>query len=655
MKMTTVLKQLLKSFCTNSPWIYAVLWKLRHLSPMGLTWEDEYCVYPMPSEMIPSQFEASIDDCCFGGYQIGLLLTNMLNLKYAWGEGVVGKVACTGKHCWVSYDDIFTGEADSNSFSECPEEWLLQFASGFKSIVLVPVLPHGVLQLGSLEMVNEDLSIVAYIKDRFAYIHAQFPPSLLMSRFSEKLEESSSASVSPLNSEDSNTVFSIRNAFKVPGTDLPELLESECKNISVPPISLSEVSSPLSQSISSSQLATQETKLHGSSRLKEESQVFPECNTHAVGANEEIFHGIENLYPAKDPLTPPFENYHADDACYLSFPEDCELHKALGPAFRRDSNEYLWESSLLSEKVLSDLFDGNELLLSAKVGDAEYLLQAVVGQVYDIANISDHAMTSTTQLPSQPQSVKDDPTPLRRLTSPEYVGVDSSPKMTASSESTISMLTDNDNPEKGFDYTRSRKGQKPSTVNKRKARAGDKPRTRPRDRQLIHDRLKELRELVPNGAKYSIDALLDQTVHHMMYLTSVTNRADKLRQWVYGEVTARKNVRSSEIKNGYHQNRTSCGFEIRDELKVCPIVVEDLAHQGHLLIEMLCDEHGLFLEIAQVIRSFNLTILKGVMESSSNNTWAHFVVEASKDFHRLHIFWPLMQLLQRQRNLHKAL
>lgn len=99
-------------------------------------------------------------------------------------------------------------------------------------------------------------------------------------------------------------------------------------------------------------------------------------------------------------------------------------------------------------------------------------------------------------------------------------------------------------------------------------------------------------------------------------------------------------------------------------------------------LQMLCNEHSLFLEIAQVIRSFNLTILKGVMESCSNNTWAHFIVEvsdsfssfkhvfgpisgfnnvifmrlnytvlqASRGFHRLDIFWPLMQLLQRQRN-----
>lgn len=47
---------------------------------------------------------------------------------------------------------------------------------------------------------------------------------------------------------------------------------------------------------------------------------------------------------------------------------------------------------------------------------------------------------------------------------------------------------------------------------------------------------------------------------------------------------------------------------------------------------MLCNEHCLFLEIAQVIRSSQLTILKGVMESRSNNTWAHFIVEVLHNY-----------------------
>ncbi|KAE8662752.1 hypothetical protein F3Y22_tig00113145pilonHSYRG00148 [Hibiscus syriacus] len=93
------------------------------------------------SDIIPSHFEMSIPHGCFGGYPIGLLVARMLHLKF------VGKVASTGKHCWVSYDNIFTGKAYLNLAPEWPEEWLLQFASGIKTIVPVPVLPHGVLQL----------------------------------------------------------------------------------------------------------------------------------------------------------------------------------------------------------------------------------------------------------------------------------------------------------------------------------------------------------------------------------------------------------------------------------------------------------------------------------------------------------------------------
>jgi hypothetical protein len=45
---------------------------------------------------------------------------------------------------------------------------------------------------------------------------------------------------------------------------------------------------------------------------------------------------------------------------------------------------------------------------------------------------------------------------------------------------------------------------------------------------------------------------------------------------------------------------------------------------------MLCDDRGVFLEMAQVIRSLDLTILKGVIESRSNDTWAHFIVEVTE-------------------------
>uniref|UniRef100_A0A2P2KUI5 Transcription factor EMB1444-like isoform X2 n=1 Tax=Rhizophora mucronata TaxID=61149 RepID=A0A2P2KUI5_RHIMU len=146
----------------------------------------------------------------------------------------------------------------------------------------------------------------------------------------------------------------------------------------------------------------------------------------------------------------------------------------------------------------------------------------------------------------------------------------------------------------------------------------------------------------------SIDGLLDQAVKHILYLKSITCRAEQLRQWVHKEVAARKSCRSTDLKDNC-ESGASWAFEFGSEFQLCPIVVEDLPHPGHLRIEMLCNEHVLFLEIAQVLSGLDLTILKGAMENRSCNTWAHFIVEGTKGFHRLDIFWPLMQLLHRRR------
>ncbi|KAK1384964.1 hypothetical protein POM88_022699 [Heracleum sosnowskyi] len=51
--------------------------------------------------------------------------------------------------------------------------------------------------------------------------------------------------------------------------------------------------------------------------------------------------------------------------------------------------------------------------------------------------------------------------------------------------------------------------EKLTKMNKKRAKPGENCRPRPRDRQLIQDRIKELRDLVPNGSKCSIDSLLE--------------------------------------------------------------------------------------------------------------------------------------------------
>lgn len=46
-----------------------------------------------------------------------------------------------------------------------------------------------------------------------------------------------------------------------------------------------------------------------------------------------------------------------------------------------------------------------------------------------------------------------------------------------------------------------------------------------------------------------------------------------------------------------------------------------------LSLQMLCEERGLFLEIADLIKGLGLTILKGVMEARNDKIWSRFSVE----------------------------
>eukprot|EP01018_Ginkgo_biloba_P034596 Gb_14057 [translate_table: standard] len=185
--------------------------------------------------------------------------------------------------------------------------------------------------------------------------------------------------------------------------------------------------------------------------------------------------------------------------------------------------------------------------------------------------------------------------------------------------------------------------EEPMKVNRKRARPGESSRPRPKDRQQIQDRVRELREIVPNGAKCSIDALLERTIKHMLFLQSVTKYADKLKQTGESKVLCKEGglLATDNLEGG-----ASWAFELGGQTLGCPIIVENLNQPRQMLVEMLCEERGLFLEIADIIRSFGLTILKGVMEARNDKVWAHFVVEANRDVHRLEILWSLMQLLK---------
>lgn len=188
--------------------------------------------------------------------------------------------------------------------------------------------------------------------------------------------------------------------------------------------------------------------------------------------------------------------------------------------------------------------------------------------------------------------------------------------------------------------------KRPDEVNKssrKRLKPGENPRPRPKDRQMIQDRVKELRDIVPNGAKCSIDALLEKTIKHMLFLQSVTKHADKLKQ------TGESKIISKEgglfLKDNFEGGAT-WAFEVGSQTMVCPIIVEDLNPPRQMLVEMLCEERGFFLEIADLIRGMGLTILKGVMEARDDKIWARFAVEANRDVTRMEIFMSLVHLLE---------
>ncbi|OAY52128.1 transcription factor LHW [Manihot esculenta] len=189
----------------------------------------------------------------------------------------------------------------------------------------------------------------------------------------------------------------------------------------------------------------------------------------------------------------------------------------------------------------------------------------------------------------------------------------------------------------------SKKNDESSKPNRKRLKPGENPRPRPKDRQMIQDRVKELREIVPNGGKCSIDALLERTIKHMQFLQSVTKHADKLKQTGDSKIINKEG--GLLLKENFDGGAT-WAFEVGSQSMVCPIIVEDLNPPRQMLVEMLCEERGFFLEIADLIRGLGLTILKGVMEAWNDKIWARFTVEANRDVTRMEVFMSLVRLLE---------
>ncbi|KAI4331670.1 hypothetical protein MLD38_029833 [Melastoma candidum] len=623
--------EFLRNLCEDLAWDYAVSWKIRHQIPLLLSWEDGYWNRPRRKLLQGFALEAAyidkeadtlslLEDA--SGDLLGAILSDLSSLCYSVGNGLVAEVADTGNHCWLSCGD---GQISINGEmpSAIPQEWLPQLSAGIKTIVLVPVLPYGVLQLGSLDMVAEDMAVVAHVTERFFSLHNV----LSQSRIYLEPEDVQDLLLLPLascTSDGTDDVFSIIEKNLMCSVDLIE--EESMLNFD----EISESFIPLEENSS----APTDEKWEGSVFSLEEVETFAEC--HPGG-----FYDTAVDYRAS-----------SDVVALLN-----DLGNVLGLSMDWDPEEDFVSNVLPLEN--GESYNKNE---------DDYPVEADSG---DLTSNSGNSPTevghhdSSMEPSANSQKWKHEPEEREDLVEHSVISTVFSTKPRGDSlDSSMSLSKLRGKPDivnekdrlgriSSNESDQEKEQTRRMTGFKRKVRASDSPRSRPRprprDRQLIQDRVKELRELIPEGSKCSIDALLSQTVRHMLFLRSVTIRAEKLRKCTHPDERAQNQQRDSEIAEE-HQSGSTRAVEIAGEQQVCPIVVEDLEYPGLMLIEMLCNEHVLFLDIAEVLRRLELNIVRGTTEARRDNTWASFVVEVSKGFHRIDIFWPLMQLLQRTRN-----
>ncbi|CAN6449730.1 unnamed protein product [Victoria cruziana] len=177
----------LRSICgPDSRWVYAVFWRIlpRNYPPPKwdssgsldrskenkrnwiLLWEDGFCNFCQCQQ---TSWESPIK---FGA---GIFFKLSYEV-YNYGEGLVGKVAADYSHKYIYRDGSSAKEPQSfyswsSSVDPLPRAWESQFQSGIETIALVAVR-EGVVQLGSLEKVAEDLNLVVSIQRKFSYLHS---------------------------------------------------------------------------------------------------------------------------------------------------------------------------------------------------------------------------------------------------------------------------------------------------------------------------------------------------------------------------------------------------------------------------------------------------------------------------------------------------
>ncbi|XP_010537031.1 PREDICTED: uncharacterized protein LOC104811873 [Tarenaya hassleriana] len=169
------LHEALQSVCLNSDWTYSVFWTIRPRPRVRggngckvgddngclmLMWEDGFC-------------RGRTGDCLEdieGEDPVRRAFSKMSIQLYNYGEGLMGKVASDKCHKWVFKEPSECEPNVSNywqsSFDALPPEWTDQFESGIQTIAVIQA-GHGLLQLGSCKIIQEDLHFVLRMRHTF--------------------------------------------------------------------------------------------------------------------------------------------------------------------------------------------------------------------------------------------------------------------------------------------------------------------------------------------------------------------------------------------------------------------------------------------------------------------------------------------------------
>ncbi|KAA3488773.1 transcription factor LHW-like isoform X2 [Gossypium australe] len=198
--LNCLLQHTLRSLCSysdssssssSSKWVYAVFWRIlprnypppkwdyggsaldrskgnkRNWSTQILVWEDGFCDFHecerAGSGYVKGRFGADI-------------FFKMSHEVYNYGEGLVGKIAADNSHKWVHKE--IPNENDPGFISSWnmsiepqPKAWTSQFNSGIQTIAIISVR-EGIIQLGSLDKMVEDLNLVISIQRKFSYLQS---------------------------------------------------------------------------------------------------------------------------------------------------------------------------------------------------------------------------------------------------------------------------------------------------------------------------------------------------------------------------------------------------------------------------------------------------------------------------------------------------